>query len=348
MRENRPSGLMRGGKQTVFGLRASQSVVSRLLYMSHEGFLRLFYGWIRPNAKFVNLRAQGAFLVSAERKNGVCKSITVFSEKGRLCRVLNPWPGRTLEVTEVLDNKQRTLNPEVKNESYGQLCGFKTEPGKSYAISPKEGLPKSILIANAALYRPVTASSSEWLPERLERSIYPGVPVWKPEQNWGPEKLTDGNRMNTGYGSRGWSSKHYDDPNHTESIQVDLGEVTPLREVTLWPLDHGDGFQVGPNDGYFDSRELDQSFDGFPVSYRILVSNDARQWNEVAKVDNYLYRPDYQDLNPMGAPRPVTSTLRQTVSGRYVKVEFTHLRKTRTTGKYAVMLAELEVIRARD
>jgi len=32
MRENRPSGLMRGGKQTVIGLRASQSVVSRLLY----------------------------------------------------------------------------------------------------------------------------------------------------------------------------------------------------------------------------------------------------------------------------------------------------------------------------
>ena len=32
MRENRPSGLMRGGKQTVIGPRASQSVASRLLY----------------------------------------------------------------------------------------------------------------------------------------------------------------------------------------------------------------------------------------------------------------------------------------------------------------------------
>ena len=32
MRENRPSGLMRGGKQTVIGLRASQSVASCLLY----------------------------------------------------------------------------------------------------------------------------------------------------------------------------------------------------------------------------------------------------------------------------------------------------------------------------
>ena len=34
MRENRPSGLMRGGKQTVIGPRASQSVASRLLYTS--------------------------------------------------------------------------------------------------------------------------------------------------------------------------------------------------------------------------------------------------------------------------------------------------------------------------
>ncbi len=32
MRENRLSGLMRGGKQTVIGQRASQSVASRLLY----------------------------------------------------------------------------------------------------------------------------------------------------------------------------------------------------------------------------------------------------------------------------------------------------------------------------
>ena len=32
MRENRPSGLMRGGKQTVIGQSASQSIASRLLY----------------------------------------------------------------------------------------------------------------------------------------------------------------------------------------------------------------------------------------------------------------------------------------------------------------------------
>jgi len=34
MRENRPSGLMRGGKQTVIGHTAFQSVASCLLYTS--------------------------------------------------------------------------------------------------------------------------------------------------------------------------------------------------------------------------------------------------------------------------------------------------------------------------
>ena len=33
MRENRPSGLMRGGEQTVIGPRVSQSVASRPLYL---------------------------------------------------------------------------------------------------------------------------------------------------------------------------------------------------------------------------------------------------------------------------------------------------------------------------
>ena len=37
MRENRLSGLMRGGKQTVIGPRAFQSAASRLLYRSFRG-----------------------------------------------------------------------------------------------------------------------------------------------------------------------------------------------------------------------------------------------------------------------------------------------------------------------
>jgi hypothetical protein len=41
MRENRLSGLMRGGKQIVIGLRASQSIASRLLYTFESEILAL-------------------------------------------------------------------------------------------------------------------------------------------------------------------------------------------------------------------------------------------------------------------------------------------------------------------
>jgi hypothetical protein len=46
MRENRSSGLMRGGKQTVIGPRASQSVASRLLY-THDTRRRSKYSRVR-------------------------------------------------------------------------------------------------------------------------------------------------------------------------------------------------------------------------------------------------------------------------------------------------------------
>ena len=46
--------------------------INAMLLQSHEGFLRLFPCWHHPAAKFGTLRAAGAFLVSAEKKDGVC------------------------------------------------------------------------------------------------------------------------------------------------------------------------------------------------------------------------------------------------------------------------------------
>jgi hypothetical protein len=46
------------------------------------------------DAKFGNLRAVGAFLVSAELKNGEVTGVRIVSEKGKDCTVLNPWTGK--------------------------------------------------------------------------------------------------------------------------------------------------------------------------------------------------------------------------------------------------------------
>jgi alpha-L-fucosidase 2 len=62
-----------------------------MLIQSHTGIIRVFpaipAAW--ANASFSNLRAQGAFLVSANRVNGKLSEVIVKSEKGGTVRVHN-------------------------------------------------------------------------------------------------------------------------------------------------------------------------------------------------------------------------------------------------------------------
>jgi hypothetical protein len=306
--------------------------VSRFLLQSQEGFLRLFPCWVAPDAKFVSLRADGAFLVSGERRNGVCQPITILSEKGLPCRLLNPWPGQTLTVNGA-------------PVAHAAVCTFPTEAGKTYTVAPRAPLPASAPWPNAALYRAATVSSSAAPPEPNRAPIYPPQPFFAPERNWSPAKLTDGVRFNTGYGSRGWSSRGHDDPNHTEWAQVDLGEAVPIREIALWPLDHGDAAGGGANSPFFDPREVDQSYDGFPVDFEILVSADGHDWRSVAKRSNYLLNPAAPDAKPRDVTGPESFSFNPRPV-RFVKIEITRLRQTRYFGKYATQIAEIEVHRA--
>ena len=73
--------------------------INEMLLQSHEGALRLFPCWPEDqDARFGNLRAVGAFLVSAMLKGGVLSGVKIVSEKGRDCTLQNPWPGRRVRV----------------------------------------------------------------------------------------------------------------------------------------------------------------------------------------------------------------------------------------------------------
>ncbi len=78
-----------GGIETCGGITAG---VNEMLLQSYEGVLRLFPCWPENHdARFASLRAWGAFLVSAELKNGVVQGVRILSEKGGDCVVMNPW-----------------------------------------------------------------------------------------------------------------------------------------------------------------------------------------------------------------------------------------------------------------
>lgn len=70
-------------------------VINECLLQSYTGDLRLFPNWPKEQAaRFQDLRAVGAFLVSADFAGERVRRIRVTAEVGGQLRVINPWPGR--------------------------------------------------------------------------------------------------------------------------------------------------------------------------------------------------------------------------------------------------------------
>ena len=94
-----------GGIENCCGVPAT---INEMLLQSHEGILRLFPVWPENHdARFENLRAYGAFLVSSAIENGRVEYIRIISEKGRKCTIENPWTGKQVLITRENGKKEK-------------------------------------------------------------------------------------------------------------------------------------------------------------------------------------------------------------------------------------------------
>jgi len=79
---------------------ALPAVVNECIMQSYNGTIRLFPNWpMDKDAEFHNLRAAGAFLVSASLKGGKVDEIKITSEAGGLLKIILPWAGGGTMVT---------------------------------------------------------------------------------------------------------------------------------------------------------------------------------------------------------------------------------------------------------
>jgi len=85
---------------TLEGNFAMAAGLQEMLLQSHRGYIEVFPAipvtW--TNAMFTTLRAEGAFLISAVRRNGKVQQVTIKSEKGGLCRLRSPFSGKILSL----------------------------------------------------------------------------------------------------------------------------------------------------------------------------------------------------------------------------------------------------------
>ena len=107
------------------------AVLNECMLQSFTGAIRLF-----PNtqglgrARFRDLRAVGAFLLSASYDGNAVSQVTLVSEKGATAKLVSPWPQAQLKVTRVKDNQPVTVS--VK----GEIALFPTQAGERYRIEP--------------------------------------------------------------------------------------------------------------------------------------------------------------------------------------------------------------------
>ena len=319
--------------------------INSLLLQSQEGFLRFFPAYHHPNAAFQNIRAEGAFLVTASKHLGVCCDVSIVSEKGLPCTILNPWPGRKVLVSSQAGLPVAT---DCETKPYGELARFDTKPHAVYTVRPEGGYPAALPMRNVALGAKVVASSTADPAQKdqqplpvLAKSVPPGK--GRSPRTWQAANLTDGNRhfQSLLCENMGWSSVPADRAGTHEFVTIELNRSYNLDEIDLWPMTRGD-MRYGRYDK--ENVPMDHSYNGFPLDFTIQVSNDGNTWNTVVLKKDYLAMAA-PDQKPKDATEPERFKFDPAMA-RFVKVDMTCLRKSRYFGKYTAGFAEIEVLRS--
>jgi hypothetical protein len=132
---------------------AYAAAVMEMLLQSWNGIIRVFPAlpdfW--HNAYFQNLRAEGAFLVTAKFSDGQVTFVEIESEVGGVCRVRNPF------VSDAALVDTRTGEQSVLS---GSELTFGTEPGGCYCLTSAERELSEEDLAHVMPCRP--ESESNW------------------------------------------------------------------------------------------------------------------------------------------------------------------------------------------
>ncbi len=121
-----PNRLFRHHGGGIEHLTTVPATINEMLMQSHEGIIRLFPCWNKKsNASFKNLRADGAFLVSAELKDEKIISLKITSLKGRLCNV---------ELNNIKNIIRESDKKEIGFKRNGNTITFETEGNETYIL----------------------------------------------------------------------------------------------------------------------------------------------------------------------------------------------------------------------
>lgn len=158
----------------------STETINSMMLISEDGMNKIFPNWYTDkNAKFSNLRAKGAFTVSAEYDGTAqeAKNVVINSEKGQPMTLVTPWAeGAT--VRDSAGNVVKTTAGTVPNWGDEKTITFDTKAGETYTVEKGEApveldyeaIDKVIAEAEAIQQDGYTAESYQALQDALNNA----------------------------------------------------------------------------------------------------------------------------------------------------------------------------------
>lgn len=138
------------------------AAVNEMLLQSHDGVIRVFPGVPSAWPAAFQLRANGAFLVSATRQPGKPADLVVVeSLAGNTCRMENPWPGQPVGLKQISGNPggPAKINPGTSN-----TLSFNTEKGAAYCLRLEAEADKPLQL-------PTFAGKASQTPKRFQEAM---------------------------------------------------------------------------------------------------------------------------------------------------------------------------------
>jgi alpha-L-fucosidase 2 len=139
------------------------ATINEMFLQSYQNIIRIFPNWpANTNAKYGDLRAYGAFLVSSQIKNNAKDYVRIISEKGKTAVLQNPWPGQTLRIYR---------NGTDSGTMTGTAISIPTSANEIIHIAPNGTTYADILDKMAAPLNSQVSSSSGGFADDTDASI---------------------------------------------------------------------------------------------------------------------------------------------------------------------------------
>ncbi len=136
----------------------STETINSMMLISDNGITKIFPNWYTDkDAKFVNLRAKGAFTVSAEYDGTAqeAKNVTITSEEGSDMTLVVPWA----DGATVRDSEGKVVKTEagtVPNYPDEKTITFATKAGETYTVEKGETEPEKADITEVKALEDIT------------------------------------------------------------------------------------------------------------------------------------------------------------------------------------------------